>query len=979
MVLVPCLIGSIFQVALDLLWISTSKLTAESHAQNENVVELSAAFKELVLYGYDQMTYKFQNTEDAGKRAVVDRERLLQCTKRLSLGAGQDSRSLADLDQASLMFCQVLSDTEKLTASLNADDFSNNLQRLASFASNLKSGLLLSTQIQASVKRQSLLQDRLRQQQDILNQVIKGWVLFGFAITTVVSVLLLIGFVRDVLIRLRLLTNNARALSRTGKQLSEIGGNDELTYLDSVFHDVASELKSARDQHHMIMQMVAHDLRSPIMATQLYIQVFQELVGPGLTQRAGRWCAAIAASSNQVLAFVTELLTLERVESGDLKLEYSEFGIVDMVEDCKGSLSALANDKAIIIVDDCQDLVLMADRSRVQHVLMNYLSNALKFSPKGATVRVFTRRDVDQSVTVFVEDQGPGLSEEMVNHVFDKFYQGPEQKNQGSGFGLGLSICKKLIESHEGDVGVNSRHGHGSQFWFSLPNRTARSTYKASGGYKPGAGGEGGQFNQENALSDLLRPGLIRQGLILTLLPFVAQALWLVWINGQLSQSENLEKLERKQSDLVATVNGLWLSTFDANSSVAFFILRKDDKFRLLAQKSFLKLRETLATLDTLAAGNTETMGTWRDTRTFVIFEAGRLEQLLTHSSDQSTSSDLGELSKVFGRVEILAARIENVEKGELKRLLEIRRRQDTFLRDMQGFIFGALALNMLVYILLWLFFSNRFLRRLDLLVNCAKQIPSRRPVYGVVTGTDELASLAAQLHKASVDLKEADDQRKAVLSMVTHDIRSPLMAIEISLTMLEKGNLAPPETRDQATASLQSARGNVERVLALVNDLLTLDKLEAGSIELERSDCYSAVLVADAVSSIASLAMVKGIVIERDCVDVPLRIDKGRMIQVLVNIFSNAIKFSPDNSVIVIKAKESREGLRISIKDSGPGMDAETAQRIFDRFFKSGDQKEAAFGLGLAICKLIVDAHGGKIGVETSLGQGSTFWILLP
>jgi signal transduction histidine kinase len=319
------------------------------------------------------------------------------------------------------------------------------------------------------------------------------------------------------------------------------------------------------------------------------------------------------------------------------------------------------------------------------------------------------------------------------------------------------------------------------------------------------------------------------------------------------------------------------------------------------------------------------------------------------------------------------------MQRAELKRLSEVRQQRASFLHDIQGLIFAAIAINMLMYVVLWLLFIDQLSKRLDLLVDCAKKIPTRQPVLSPVVGKDELASLGDQLQRASVDLKEADDQRQAMMNMVAHDIRAPLMTVEVALTMLETKCSPLPLVAVQSADSLRSARANVERVLALVNDLLTLDKLEAGMIELEPSDCSCAVLVDEAVSSIESLALTKGISIERKSADIVLHIDKGRMIQVLVNILANAIKFSPANSVIKIKAERISTGLRISIQDSGQGMDAETAEHVFERYYKSGNQNEAAFGLGLAICKLIIDAHGGKIGISSAPGEGSTFWLVLP
>jgi signal transduction histidine kinase len=99
----------------------------------------------------------------------------------------------------------------------------------------------------------------------------------------------------------------------------------------------------------------------------------------------------------------------------------------------------------------------------------------------------------------------------------------------------------------------------------------------------------------------------------------------------------------------------------------------------------------------------------------------------------------------------------------------------------------------------------------------------------------------------------------------------------------------------------------------------------------------------------------------------------------VLVNLLANAVKFSPAQSEIYLAARTIGVDLEITVKDSGPGMDRATSEKIFERFFRSNNQNQQAFGLGLAICKLLVEAHGGEIAVQSELGRGSTFIIDIP
>jgi signal transduction histidine kinase len=168
--------------------------------------------------------------------------------------------------------------------------------------------------------------------------------------------------------------------------------------------------------------------------------------------------------------------------------------------------------------------------------------------------------------------------------------------------------------------------------------------------------------------------------------------------------------------------------------------------------------------------------------------------------------------------------------------------------------------------------------------------------------------------------------------------------------------------------------------VLGLIDDLLTMETLETGKITLEPTSFSLQSLADESIATVASLAAAKQINIVNQCPDVILHADKARLIQTLINFLSNAVKFSPEKSKIAVIGSKQEESYRIAVKDEGPGMDEHTKNHVFEKFFQAeGPSKQQGFGLGLAICRMIVESHGGKIGVESAPGEGSTFWFDLP
>jgi signal transduction histidine kinase len=212
------------------------------------------------------------------------------------------------------------------------------------------------------------------------------------------------------------------------------------------------------------------------------------------------------------------------------------------------------------------------------------------------------------------------------------------------------------------------------------------------------------------------------------------------------------------------------------------------------------------------------------------------------------------------------------------------------------------------------------------------------------------------------------------MMQMVAHDLRSPLMSAQVALDiLLDKRSGALPE---MARRQVQSLRRNISRLTAMTSDLLTIDKLEAGKLDIEVADVDLAFLVEDAAQTLLELARQKDVALSNDCEHWFIRADRGRTLQVMINLVSNAIKFSPASTSVAISAKRENGHVVVSVVDKGPGVRKEDQERIFSKFCQVDKGSGKGFGLGLAICKLIIEAQGGTIGVDSTPGEGSSFWF---
>lgn len=247
---------------------------------------------------------------------------------------------------------------------------------------------------------------------------------------------------------------------------------------------------------------------------------------------------------------------------------------------------------------------------------------------------------------------------------------------------------------------------------------------------------------------------------------------------------------------------------------------------------------------------------------------------------------------------------------------------------------------------------------------------------------------------KMLVRLKKAEEELERTkadfMAMLVHDLRSPLSGISAVLDVLkaiEKGTPFNEEYLELITAAQSSA----SRMLGIVNDLLDLSKYEAGNITLE-PEPIAAQMIIEAVSRQFSLQFKQknvDFIVQRAGSEPPVYVDFAKTGQILMNLLSNALKFTPSGGSVTVKTEVVQDAgitrkkfLRISVADTGVGIPANELPLVFDRYKQASSAKKSGqkgTGLGLAICKMIVEAQGGKITVESEVGKGTTFSFTLP
>jgi PAS domain S-box-containing protein len=273
-----------------------------------------------------------------------------------------------------------------------------------------------------------------------------------------------------------------------------------------------------------------------------------------------------------------------------------------------------------------------------------------------------------------------------------------------------------------------------------------------------------------------------------------------------------------------------------------------------------------------------------------------------------------------------------------------------------------------------------------------------------------ELIDLAGESCALNIvnDITERKRLENEFISLVSHELRTPLTSLMGSLDLLATGQLG--SLTHQGQRVLNIAVSNTERLIRLINDILDLERMKSGKITMKKARCNISELLTQATEAMQAMADQVKVKLVIQSLSIELWADLDRILQTLTNLLSNAIKFSPPESTVWLiaeridtpipdteaEAQYSEQALpppllnpnagsstlRISVRDQGRGIPADQLELIFDRFQQvdaSDSREKGGTGLGLSICRNIVEQHHGKIWVESTLGAGSTFYVLLP
>ncbi len=253
------------------------------------------------------------------------------------------------------------------------------------------------------------------------------------------------------------------------------------------------------------------------------------------------------------------------------------------------------------------------------------------------------------------------------------------------------------------------------------------------------------------------------------------------------------------------------------------------------------------------------------------------------------------------------------------------------------------------------------------------RDITERKKAEAAITQAKEAAERSYER------LRELEKMRDNLTHMIIHDMRTPLQILLANQELMR--NLSDPTLPNEAREMLDEMVGPTMILTEMTNAVLDVSRMESGKVKLNKKDVDLSDLIRSTVQALAPIAKYHDVADEIGETAYHVQCDSDLIRRVIINLVVNAIKYTPQNSRIRVSAVKNADSVRVDVTDNGPGIAPENHATIFEKFGRVRGSKTTAHsvGLGLTFCKLAIEAHGGQIGVESRMGEGATFWFVLP
>lgn len=702
---------------------------------------------------------------------------------------------------------------------------------------------------------------------------------------------------------------------------------------------------------------------------------FQSLLSTqGVSDKASKkFNSSLSSLSALKQLLATMTAALQKGGSTEVVVHASPSSSGKILDAAVSATESLVNKNKIHLVrEDSEDIALRVDEQLLVRVLINFLSNAIKYSPFGGKI-VLAVVNEGAKLRVFVKDEGPGISEEGQKKLFSKFGQVEAADGvKRAGTGLGLMICKEIVEKHGGEIGCESEVGAGSKFWFTLPNTglAASSTAPAELAAVTAAT-QIADTKKKSGKGDWRKGGL-KKALALMLLAFLLPQI-LVAFNFQFKfhQISTGARKYHELKELLFRIEEVYFSFLTWRTNVAM-AAEKEQISEI--PKAFAKYKEVLQ--KTLWVRDNSKEGSFIHTEILKILqhEKNLLKMLRAFVTNPSSVQGL----KGSKGLKPLKADMSPIDEG-LNNMMEVEagklKSQYTLSNKLREEILISLAvaafLNVCVLVAVSIM-GLKIIEKISAIQLKSVAFATGQNIEETIVGDDELTYLDQRLVEACHKIKEAQAEQQALMSVINHDLRTPLASILSVLEMTSAGVYV--ELSPEITEMVLGAHSEVRRLLARVTDLLDLEKIDAGAFDLQADEISLKEIVEKVVDEQRSIAAAKNLTINLDMAQelgtARIAGDRALLERAISVVIENSITAEPkggsiDLCLVKSELENEQSGVKITIADHGAGIDERLLPQIFQRF-RSLDGKPLS-GLGLPLAERVAKLHGGDISIKSN------------
>ena len=711
----------------------------------------------------------------------------------------------------------------------------------------------------------------------------------------------------------------------------------------------------------------------------------------------------------RLLKLVNALLDFSRIEAGRVQAAYEPTDLATFTADLASSFRSAIEKAGMTLIVDCPalDSVVYVDHEMWEKIVLNLLSNAFKYTLEGCIT--VSLRQKGPMVELVVKDTGVGIPEEELPHMFERFHRVAGTRGRTyEGTGIGLSLVQELVKLHGGTVSVESTHGKGSTFTVSLPlgnahlpteritgEHTLSSTALHADVYADEAlrllTGQEGLFE---SVPDRVFDGKYEPGTGKDVIGEQTHLPRILFADDNADMREYVSRLLQSRYDVQTVPNGKValdaVKSYRPDMVLTDVMMPEMDGFALLqALRSHPQTKTLPVILLSARAGeeaNAEGM------------EAGADDYLVKPFSAREL------LARIGSHLEMAQLRAEQVHAR--KRIEESEERLRTIINnvplvfwslDAQGIYTlsegkGLEALGIQPGELVG---KSQFEVYKDLpallepvrqalqgeTVTCAVELQGRwfETTYSPIRDEQENVTGIVAISMDITERRQLEQLKDEFLGVASHELKTPVTSIKGYTQLLERRFRNDGDER--SAALLQKMNVQLQKLTLLIEDLLDVTRIESGKLLFRYSSFDYNELMNEIVEE-TQRTTTKHTIIRKLSSTVTLSADRDRIGQVLSNLLTNAIKYSPRSETIIVKTVCTDDAIITSVRDFGIGISPEKQQHIFERFYRVEGETRATYpglGLGLYISAEFVKRHNGSIWVESEEGKGTTFSFSLP